>query len=434
MGTRLMNWRVIVLLAIALVIGASWLTVSSMRASRPPAPPSGSPIVYSWGAMHLDALHAEPDSDLERTIKASFESEPQGEFDPDKDGKREYAILVLSGGGSAGAFGAGFLTGWSKAGTRPDFKIVTGVSTGSLQSTFAYLGPEYDAQLTEVYTRYSTEEIYTKRSLLGAVLGESAWDTAPLKELIARYITSDVLNAVAAKHVTGHRLFIGTVNMDTDEFIIWDMGAIASSNRPDKLERYRNVLLASSSIPVLFPPVYFDVEIDGQHFYEMHVDGGAQSQLFLRGFMLDCEETFEEDPRLTDAEISLYLIRNGTTNESIRREVTQPSSLSIASATINQLFDLSTDSSVFRVYVLATRHGIDFNLAAIPDDAFPDYDPIVFDKTSMRKLYDFAYRQASDGYQWAKVPPRLDPAEAILSVPDRGFEDAEVKADQGARH
>ena len=404
---------VILLLALGLLFGAGWVTVSSMRVTRPPAPPAGSPIVYPWGAMHLDANHVEPESDLERTIKASFEREPEGSFDPDKDGQREYSILVLSGGGSSGAYGAGFLTGWSKAGTRPDFKIVTGVSTGSLQATFAFLGPEYDDELTEVFTLYGTDEIYTKRSLLGAALGESAWDTAPLKELIDRYTSSDLLAAVAAKHASGHRLFIGTSNLDTDEFIIWDMGAIASSDRPDKLDRYRNVLLASSSIPILFPPVYFEVEIDGKDYYEMHVDGLVKAQLFLRGFMLDCKETFDEDLRTRDADVSLYLIRNGTASESITREVTEPSTLSIASATVSQLVDLSIESSLFRVYVLAARNGIDFNLAAIPDDEFPDLDSIKFDTAKMRELYDFAYKQASSGYDWAKVPPRLDPTEAI---------------------
>ena len=404
------------LVAIGLVSSASWVVVAVMRATRPPTPPSGSPIVYSWGSMHLDANHVEPDSDLERTLKASFESEPEGSFDEDQDGQREYAILVLSGGGSCGAYGAGFLTGWTAAGDRPDFKIVTGVSTGSLQSTFAFLGPDYDDELTEVFTRYGTEDIYTKRSLLGAILGESARDTAPLKQLIDRYITSDVLAAVAAKHRTGYRLFIGTANMDTDEFIIWDMGAIAASDRPDKLDRYRNVLLASCSIPVLFPPVYFKVEIDGEDYYEMHVDGGIQAQLFLRGFMLDCEETFEEDRRRMNAEVSLYMIRNGTADEAITREIIGPSSISIASATIKQLVELSTRSSLFRVYVLAARRGIDFNLASIPDDQFPGFDSIEFDTAKMRELYDFAYEQASAGYDWAKIPPGLDPAEAIRAL------------------
>jgi hypothetical protein len=374
--------------------------------------------VYPWGAMHLDAKHIEPDSDLERSIMASFESERESSFDPDQDGQREYSILILSGGGSAGAFGAGFLAGWSQAGTRPDFKIVTGVSTGSLQSTFAFLGPEYDDELKEVYTLYSTDQIYERRSLLGAALGESAYDTAPLKELISRFVNPDVLAAVAAKHAAGYRLFVGTCNMDTNEFIIWDMGAIASSDRPDKLERYRNVLLASSSIPILFPPVYFKLEVDGQDYYEMHVDGGVQANIFLRGFMLDLQEKFDEAPLRGDAELSLYLIRNGMFLETITREVTEPSSLSIAAATIKQLFNLSNNSSLFRVYMLAARFNIDFNLAAIPDDAFPDFDVIEFDKAKMRKLYDFAFEQASSGYNWVKLPPRLDPSEVIQPLHD----------------
>ncbi|MDJ0856384.1 MAG: patatin-like phospholipase family protein [Desulfobacterales bacterium] len=390
-----------------------WILFSTMRSTRPPAPPAGSPITYPWGAMHLDDDQDEPDSQLEQSLIASIRDEPVGWFDSDKDGNTEYAILVLSGGGSAGAFGAGFLSGWTKAGTRPNFKVVTGISTGSLQATFAFLGSEYDDKLTEMYTKYGTDEIYTKRSLLGGLLGESAWDTAPLKELIERYFTDDVLAAVAAKHANGHRLFIGTSNMDTREFSIWDMGAIASSKRTDKLKRYRNVILASCSVPVLFPPVYFDVEVNGANYYEMHVDGGVKSQIFLRGFMLDFKETLEEGGLEDEVEASLYVILNGRADEEIKRSIVEGSSLSIASATINDVFTLSADSSLFRIYVLANRNNIDFNLAAIPDDTFPEIDPMVFDLVTMRKVYDYAFEKASAGYEWAKVPPRLDPDELI---------------------
>jgi predicted acylesterase/phospholipase RssA len=207
-----------------------------------------------------------------------------------------------------------------------------------------------------VFTLYGTDEIYTKRSHLVGLLGESAWDTEPLKKLIDRYITDDVLAAVAAKHATGHRLFLGTSNMDTGEFTIWDMGEIASSQQADKLTRYRNVMLASSAIPVLFPPVYFNVEIDGEDYYEMHVDGGVKAQLFLRGFMLDFEDTLEEIEVEDEVEATLYVIRNGKANEEITREIVSGSSLSIASATINSVFSLSTDSSLFRGYVLARRN------------------------------------------------------------------------------
>jgi hypothetical protein len=396
-------------LVIFVVLG--WVTIATMSATRPPAPPAGSPIAYPWGSMHVDEDQDEPDSHLEKTIIESFRSEPKGWFDPDKDGVREYAMLVLSGGGSAGAFGAGFLSGWSKSGTRPDFKIVTGVSTGSLQATFAYLGPDYDDQLTEVFTKYGTDDIYTKRGILAALLGDSAWDSAPLKKLIDAYIDDKVLNAVAAKHAKGHRLFVGTSNMDTSELIIWDMGAIASSSRKDKLERYRKVLLASCSIPVLFPPVYFDVDIGGKKYYEMHLDGGAQSQLFLRGFMLDLEETLVEAGILAKTETSLYIIRNGTADEEVTRHIVDASSVSIASATINGVFELSTESSLFRVYMLAARYNIDFNIAAIPDEMFPELDPVDFNLDIMRRVYDYAHDQAQKGYKWAKLPPCLDPDE-----------------------
>ncbi len=400
------------MLGVLVVVG--WVFVVSLRAERPPVPPPGTPIKYPWGAMHVDEDQDEPDSELENTIFESFKTEPKGEFDSNEDGVNDYAILVLSGGGSNGAYGAGFLSGWSQSGQRPDFKIVTGVSTGSLQSTFAFLGPDYDDQLTEVFTKYSTEDIYTKRSIFGALLGESAWDTAPLMNLLEKYITPELLDAVAEHHARGHRLFVGTANMDTEEFIIWDMGAIAASNREDKLERYRKVLLASCSIPVLFPPVYFPTEVDGEKYWEMHVDGGAQSQLFLRGFMLDFEECLKEAGIRAQPNTSIYIIRNGTTDEHIRRDIVDASSVSIASATINGVFELSTDASLFRVYMLAARYKIDFNMAAIPDDTFPDLDPVIFDPTLMKKVYDHGFAEAKKGYPWMKAPPGLDRDELIV--------------------
>ena len=184
---------------ISVLVVAGWVMISTMKVSRPPAPPVGSPITYPWGSMHLDQDQDETFSKLEESIVASIRDEPKGLFDPDNDKLNEYAILVLSGGGAAGAFGAGLLSGWTQAGTRPDFKVVTGISTGSLQATFAFLGSKYDDELTAVFTQYGTEEIYTKRSRLAGILGESAWDTEPLKVLIERYITDDVLDAVAAK-------------------------------------------------------------------------------------------------------------------------------------------------------------------------------------------------------------------------------------------
>ena len=72
---------------------------------------------------------------------------------------KEYHYLALSGGGANGAFGAVMMVGWSAAGTRPTFTLVTGISTGALMSTFVFLGPAYDQQLKEMYTTYSTKDL-----------------------------------------------------------------------------------------------------------------------------------------------------------------------------------------------------------------------------------------------------------------------------------
>ena len=404
---------VLLFLVASVLVGLGVIYVDNLRAARPPAPPPGSAITFPWGAMHIDRDQDEAESDLEKALAQSFNDEIVGEFDLNKDGVNTYAVLVLSGGGAAGAFGAGFLSGWSETGERPNFKIVTGVSTGSLQATFAFLGPEFDEALTHVFTEHDSGDIYTERSILGALLGDSAWDSKPLSKLIERYITPEVIEAVAQRHKRGYRLFVGTSNMDTGEFIIWDMGAIASSNREDKLERYRQVLLASCSIPVLFPPVYFPTEIDGKQYWEMHIDGGAQAQLFLRGFMLDFEDTLKRIVPHKKSDISMYIIRNGTYGKEAVRDIVGASSLSIATATINGVFDLSTEASLFRTYMLTKRYNIGFNMAAIPDDMFPDLDPVIFDRELMQEVYDYAFDAASKGYDWLSIPPGLDPDEWI---------------------
>lgn len=383
-------------------------------ATRPESPPSGIPDLLPWGAVDLDDLQTESDSDLEKSLTASIHAESADEFDPDHDGVRTYALLVLSGGGSNGAFGAGFLTGWSKTGTRPDFKIVTGISAGSLQATFAFLGPEYDDELTEIFTHYSTEDIYHKRSIFGKLFGDAVYDTSPLKRLIERYIDERTLAAVAAKHAEGHRLYVGTTNMDTLEFVIWDMGRIASSRRPEALELYRKILLASSSIPVLFPPVYLELEADGETFYEMHVDGGANAQMFFRGFMLDFEDALLDAKILSSrVKTDLYIIRNGKPYSSYTRHNVNPRSVAIASATIKNQFKLSTTTSLYRIYVLANKYGVDFNLATIPPDIEIQLDTTVFDLENMQLLYDLGYGLALDGYEWMNSPPGLDPDEII---------------------
>ena len=113
------------------------------------------------------------------------------------------SYLAVSGGGSDGAFGAGLLVGWTEAGTRPKFDLVTGISTGALIAPFAFLGSEYDPQLKEVYTSYDANDIARKRPLISVLADASLADNSPMAHLIARYITSDFVDRIATEHRKG---------------------------------------------------------------------------------------------------------------------------------------------------------------------------------------------------------------------------------------
>src|SRR4029077_9924709 len=165
--------------------------------------------------------------------------------------------------------------------TRPEFKLVSGVSTGSLIAPFAFLGSAYDPQLRAVYTAVQPPDIFEKRSLLTAVFHESFADTTPLYRLISRYVDEAMMAAIAREYSKGRLLLIGTTNVDVQRPVIWNIGAIAASGKPGAIELFRKILLASAAVPGLFPPVLIDVEAGGQRFQEMHVDGGAVSQMFL---------------------------------------------------------------------------------------------------------------------------------------------------------
>ena len=182
--------------------------------------------------------------------------------------------LAISGGGDNGAYGAGFLNGWTAAGTRPLFKVVTGVSTGALIAPFAFLGPKYDYVLERVYTTSSQADIFKKRGLIKGVTSDAMADSQPLANLIASYATRELLDEIAAEYAKGRILLVGTANLDSLEPVVWNMTAIAASQDPNALELFRRILLASASIPAAFPPVMIDVTVDGTTFQEMHVDGG----------------------------------------------------------------------------------------------------------------------------------------------------------------
>lgn len=310
--------------------------------------------------------------------------------------------LALSGGGSDGAFGAGILVGWTASGKRPKFDVVTGVSTGALTAPFAFLGPQYDEALTKVFTDSDTADIAILRPVRGLLGGSSLASNAPLAKIIAHYVDDAFLAEVAAEHAKGRRLLIGTTNLDAERPVIWDMGEIASIGRPESLQLFRTILLASAAIPAVFPPGFITVSADGTTYDEMHVDGGATREVFLVPQQLT---TARMDARLPVKPIRrTYIIRNG--HVAPQYKAVRPRTMSIAGRAVSSLIKSQGIGDLYQLYLFCKRNGIDYNLAYIPGD-LKDTSTQAFDPVYMTKLYDTGYQMALGGYPWQKKPPQL---------------------------
>lgn len=316
---------------------------------------------------------------------------------------REHNYLAISGGGPQGAFGAGLLVGWTEAGTRPEFTMVTGISTGALSAPFAFLGPAYDAQLKEIYTRYSTDDLVKKRSILAIVTGDSATSTKPLRALVARYFNEQVIDAIAQEFRKGRQLFIGTTDLDADRPVIWNITRIAASGDPKAVELIHKVLVASASIPVAFPPVIIEVEANGKRYDEMHADGGTSTQIFLYPVGLDWDLVIEKLE--VKGEPSVYLIRNARLRP-VRKAMIRKV-FPIADRSISSLIRTQGIGDMYRVYLAAERDGIDYNLAYVPDD-FNEKPKEMFDPEYMKRLFDVGYKMAKSGFPWKKAPPGFE--------------------------
>ena len=309
------------------------------------------------------------------------------------------SFLAVSGGGDNGAFGAGLMNGWTEAGTRPDFKMVTGISTGALTAPFAFLGPDYDAVLREVYTSMTPEKVYRPRRLLAALFDDAMADTSPLAEVIVRYADQKMFDAIAREYQKGRLLMIGTTDLDAQRPVIWNIGAIAASGHPDGLALFRKILRASAAIPGAFPPVLVDVEIDGKKYQEMHVDGGTMAQLFLYPASVDLSRSGVRRVR------HAYIIRNARLDPDY--SANERRTISIAGRAINTMLASSGKNDVLRTYFVSQRDGVDYNLAYIGSD-FKAPKTGEFDQAYMNALYQYGYQQAKGGQAWHKTPPSLE--------------------------
>jgi predicted acylesterase/phospholipase RssA len=351
------------------------------------------------GIAYARFLGTEPDEVLDEQLRIFVEQAATSGLS-----KRPARYLALSGGAADGAFGVGLLAGWTEAGDRPEFTYVTGISTGALIAPMAFLGSDYDAALSNIYTSMRTEDVFIKKAPLAALTSDSFTRSTPLRHLIAEHITDEVIDEIAREYKRGRRLFIGTTNVDSLRAVHWNIGAIAASNQPGANDLIRDILLASASIPAVFPPVYFEVVADGETYDEMHVDGGVSNQVFVYSLAVNVGDQLAKAGIPGDAR--LYVIRNSRLDPTWR--ATDPKLFSIAGRSISGLLRTQGIGDLFTIYLGALRDGIDFNLAYIPSD-FREEAQDVFDPEYMTKLYKLGYEMAKRGYPWHKVPPGYVP-------------------------
>jgi predicted acylesterase/phospholipase RssA len=293
------------------------------------------------------------------------------------------------------------LNGWSAAGTRPEFSAVSGVSTGALIAPFAFLGPAYDATLREVYTSGMAESLLNTPNIVRAVFGSGLFGNTHLRELVARYIGQDVLAAIAAENAKGRKLLIVTTNLDTQRTVIWDMGRIAAIRSAQALNLFRDVLAASASIPVVFPPMLIDAEANGHRFQEMHVDGGVTAPVLTlpEAFLLR-NGAFARGLRM-----NIYVL----VNDKVERDfqLVPNSTIDIAARASASVTKTQIRSVLFETYDLARRNNFGFNLTYIDKD-LPSPGSFGFETSYMRALYQYGYDKAKGGDFWAKAPPSDD--------------------------
>ena len=318
-------------------------------------------------------------------------------------GKDPINVLALSGGGAGAAFGAGALVGWSRRGTRPEFNMVTGVSAGALIAPFAFLGPSWDGQLEDAFDGRLTRDLLKFR-WAGAFVDSSVYRGDPLAELVDHFVTDAMLQAVAREAAKGRVLLVATTDLDRAQTVVWNLGAIALRGGPAARALFRNVVLASASIPGLFPPVL--IRVTGAHgeYDEMHVDGGTTGALFIAPEIAAIVPHALDD--LTGANV--YVLVNGRFGA--LAETTPRRTIPILRRSVAAGLEGEARRAVEYASSLAERYQMKVRVTDIPDD-FPFTGPLDVQPSSMKALFDFGRSCAMARQLWASPVDLLDRAE-----------------------
>jgi hypothetical protein len=327
-------------------------------------------------------------------------------------------ILALSGGGANGAYGAGVVVGWTRRGDRPQFDVVTGVSTGALAAPFAFLGPDWDAELREAYVGGGTNGLLSARTF-AAFAAPSLFSSRVLRTLVDQNVTPELLRQIAIEHAKGRRLLVATTDLDTQETVIWDMGVLATQGDADALTLFRDVLVASASIPGIFPPVLIaGVTGDGQVVQDMHVDGGVNTPFLA----IPEDLLLWTNPSRARADSALYVIVNGQVGRNTG--VTPGRIDGILARTYDSMSKASLRLSLAATAAFGSRNGMRVEMSAIPDNV--TVSSLKFDTATMQALFELGQARSASGEAWASVSPsgRPGPLVAIQNAPESQIPEA----------
>jgi predicted acylesterase/phospholipase RssA len=388
------------LLSLALLLTLSACTTAARRAAPQLTSLDATPTGFPREVMYVDDGRPDHAGEATRLLWKIRQSAAGGHIN----------VLALSGGGSGIAFGAGALVGWTRSGTRPEFQIVTGVSAGALLAPLAFLGPSWDHTVTEAFSGAQTQHLLQSR-WIRAVFGASVYRGEPLVELVDRYVSDSMLRAVAAESARGRLLLVATTDLDHERTVIWDMGRIAAEGGERGRRLFRDVLVASASVPGVFPPVMIRVREEGVEFDEMHVDGGTTSPFFIAPASAPMSP--EELQALEGA--TVYVIVNGQLGGST---VTTPvRTVSIVRRGVDAALESSSRAAVEVALSVSNQAEMTLRVSEIPDD-YPYTGWLDMGRANMGALFDFGERCAMENGLWDSASHALSRAKhSALAAP-----------------
>ncbi|MGO9171244.1 MAG: patatin-like phospholipase family protein [Rhodomicrobium sp.] len=313
-------------------------------------------------------------------------------------------VLALSGGAYDGAYGAGVINGWTALGTRPEFALVTGVSAGALIAPLAFLGPRYDAEMEQAFTQGAAQFLGDLGSIFSVVGGGDLRRTS-LADLVGNFVDERLLRAVAAEHAKGRRLHILTANVDAQRGVIWDMGAIASSGHPNAKQLFKDVLIASASTPGIFAPTFIEVEANGRYFKEMHVDGGAITEVSI---VPDVLLAMGIKPIQEHERVRVWVIINN--NITPQFEVVEAGLVPTMSRSFSTLIKDSSKQTLLATagYIGRERFNLTYIDGQFDTTLKARYGTAVtagFNAPYMTALYRYGYARARSGHLWTHEVP-----------------------------